>query len=329
MEKDYGISVTRIVATIMIVCCHFFPAVGIMEWLRSVFDVGVPIFLLISGMLYGKKIKIINVKKFYLKNWIKICIPMYIWLFIVVMLHAYYGERYSYITIFTYLFNLQGIGWIFDFITIELIGDIGILWFFTVIMMCYFIYPLLMRKKHFFSKPIVFISFAAFVFIANYVGIHLWYFVVWMIGLYYGDIIKKIHNSNFVMVIYTCITAGTQLLRLFLRIYIDDTILYKYILSSITHLIFAIWIMNVCIWVTERIRIERIHTVIDSLDRVSIYVYIVHYSFLRGVFAMNTFIKEHLMVGSLGYIVIIAGTAYLLKRISDYIIKKLVITLKL
>ena len=56
-EKNYAISLLRFIAMIFIVICHFFQYYNLeLAWW---FNVGVQIFLCISGFLYGNK-KITN-----------------------------------------------------------------------------------------------------------------------------------------------------------------------------------------------------------------------------------------------------------------------------
>lgn len=55
MVKDrynWSIAISRIAATVLILLCHLFSKIGL-GWIGSIFDVGVPIFLIISGFLYG------------------------------------------------------------------------------------------------------------------------------------------------------------------------------------------------------------------------------------------------------------------------------------
>lgn len=75
-NKDYAISLIRLIATGFIVSCHM------MQFRDSVFawwfNVGVQIFLCMSGFLYGTKGRIENGPKFVLKQWGKILLDYYI-----------------------------------------------------------------------------------------------------------------------------------------------------------------------------------------------------------------------------------------------------------
>lgn len=74
ITRDYSISVARLVATICIILCHMQQYYGseLCWW----FNVGVQMFLFISGYLYANK-KIVDSELFFIKNLIKILIPYY------------------------------------------------------------------------------------------------------------------------------------------------------------------------------------------------------------------------------------------------------------
>ena len=55
-NKDYGISMARLLAMLGVIICHFMSSPMInMGALAFLFNVGVQIFLFISGYLYGKR----------------------------------------------------------------------------------------------------------------------------------------------------------------------------------------------------------------------------------------------------------------------------------
>lgn len=66
-EYNWSISVSRITATILILMCHLCAKIGL-GWLGNIFDVGVPMFLIISGFLYGGGIVYQILKAFMLKD---------------------------------------------------------------------------------------------------------------------------------------------------------------------------------------------------------------------------------------------------------------------
>ncbi len=53
-ERNYAISLLRVIGMFSIILCHFFGWIGISS-LSQFFNFGVYLFLFISGFLYGRK----------------------------------------------------------------------------------------------------------------------------------------------------------------------------------------------------------------------------------------------------------------------------------
>lgn len=130
-SKDYRISLLRFCSMIGIILCHIFQYYnnGLAWWL----NVGVQIFLLLSGLLYGGK-KIQNSWNFIKKNVIKIVVDYYILLILGIPLFCYFGNiEFSSIEILKMFLMLDyPSGW-------------GHLWFIRYIVLCYCITPFLSK----------------------------------------------------------------------------------------------------------------------------------------------------------------------------------------
>lgn len=126
-NRDYAISFIRVLAMTLILCYHFFQYYGI----RTHLNVGVYIFLCMSGYLYGRK-KIDNWLQFYFKNFIKILLDMYIVLTIFLIV-AYLDTDYS--------LTLENVLKQFLLIDGKAIGGVCHLWFITYILGCYILIP--------------------------------------------------------------------------------------------------------------------------------------------------------------------------------------------
>ena len=106
--KITKISVVRIVGMFLIFATHLF--LGFYgSSLGYVFNVGVPLFFIISGYLYGKK-EIKEPLNWYFRRFVKICIPMYIF---VLLVWLYCFIRYEAKFPYSYILNLQGLSFIF------------------------------------------------------------------------------------------------------------------------------------------------------------------------------------------------------------------------
>ena len=129
MGHDYAISTIRLVAMAMIVLCHIMQYYDF--FLAWWFNVGVQIFLCMSGFLYGQ-IKITKVTRFYKKRLTKILIPYY--LVVIPFAIAEFAFAADYITVRKFIEAL--------FLHSTLKGA-GHLWFIPTILVCYLITPLL------------------------------------------------------------------------------------------------------------------------------------------------------------------------------------------
>ena len=145
MKRDYSVSLTRVVATLCIIICHLGSHFGSVV-VGQLFNVGVPIFFLISGYLYGEK-KIEKTGDFLFKRYIRLEIPALIWLSIIcvsaLLRKAELPALHEAVFI---LLNLEGLNFVFSKIQDLFIGP----WFFTNIMMCYVFFVLFLRieEKH-------------------------------------------------------------------------------------------------------------------------------------------------------------------------------------
>lgn len=132
-NKDYSISIIRLISMIMIISCHILQGLNnnFAFWINT----GVQLFFFVSGFLYGKK-KISNIKEFYKKRMEKILFP-YIIVFIISLLLEFVllKRQYSLKKIFGCIIGFGGFT-----------GNISILshtWFVSYILLCYILVPVL------------------------------------------------------------------------------------------------------------------------------------------------------------------------------------------
>lgn len=135
-EQDYGISFIRLFAMFLIITCHILQYYDIVyAW---VLNVGVQIFLIVSGYLYGAK-KIESTMSFIKKQFKKILIPY--WVFLSLVCITYYIFH-------PYYLNIKNI--ILSYLSVDTMLGIEHLWFIEYILVCYAITPLLniVRDKY-------------------------------------------------------------------------------------------------------------------------------------------------------------------------------------
>lgn len=131
-SRDYSISFVRCIATIIIVVCHYLSYYNIKyaNW----FNVGVQIFLFMSGWLYGFKVKEKQIDDwlFVKKNFFKILLPY--WTFLLFVIPLYFIFASDTINIITTYKTFFGVGRIYG---------LEHLWFISYILFCYLLTPLL------------------------------------------------------------------------------------------------------------------------------------------------------------------------------------------
>ena len=106
--ESHAIALLRGYSVIMIVLCHILQ--GLHNHWAWVLNIGVQIFFILSGYLYGKK-EIIEAKSWYVQRAIKILSPFYLYVFFAILtILFWHPEMLSWKKNLFYAFNLQGIG---------------------------------------------------------------------------------------------------------------------------------------------------------------------------------------------------------------------------
>lgn len=131
-QKEYGLSIVRLVSMIMIILCHIMQYEG--NEACYYLNVGVGIFLFISGYLYGNK-EILDVKDFLKKRLIRILPPYYLMLAIIILVNCLKGETISVKGLISSFMALQWYG--------HIVPNCGHLWYISCILFCYMITPIL------------------------------------------------------------------------------------------------------------------------------------------------------------------------------------------
>ena len=130
-KRDLSISFVRMLAMMFIVICHVMQYYDMeLAWW---FNVGVQIFLCISGYLYGRK-RILDILVFYHKNFVKILIDYEIVVFAAVAATVLFTD-----TVIT-VEEIAG-----AVLTVSTIAGGAHLWFIPTILMCYLLTPLYER----------------------------------------------------------------------------------------------------------------------------------------------------------------------------------------
>ncbi len=286
------ISYLRFLAMLSIVFCHFLQALD-NNW-AWVFNVGVQIFFLISGYLYGSK-TISDWKGYFKKRFLKIYIPFIV--FFICVLPFYIGKGLFSIKLsLVYVFNLQGL--------LGVYSGLNHLWFLTAIMLCYFITPALQKLKKY--SDIVFITILVIVTL-NYLifSIHTtkvdWFFL-YSIGYFYPNIKDKIKTVF-------CIAVAGFFVYLLLNVS-WKYILYDGLYSKVFHDALSVIIFFYSIDFSQKMKYDKISQHIKMYDKYSFYVYITHHIFIIGPFSFmfltnNTILNIVIIIGVIIFVTVL------------------------
>ena len=104
-QESIAISYLRVLAMVSIVCCHFMQALG-NHW-AFVFNIGVQVFILMSGFLYGHK-QIDGWLIWFQKRFERVYIPFFLFFIALLPLYAV-TDRIGFKKILIYLADMQGL----------------------------------------------------------------------------------------------------------------------------------------------------------------------------------------------------------------------------
>lgn len=132
--NDWSISALRMLAMCSIVVCHLCQLYGLgIAW---ALNIGVQVFLVISGWLYGMRPDIGDIKNWYTKRLIRICVPYWLVLIPVLVIDHFFAS--GGVTIREVILSVSCI-------RSGLVPNAAHLWYISAMLFCYLLTPLLGR----------------------------------------------------------------------------------------------------------------------------------------------------------------------------------------
>lgn len=270
----------RVIAMYCIVICHLFQAYHIKIW-GDIFNVGVQIFFVLSGYLYGYK-TIDNWKSWHLKRIKKIYIPYLVFLICVVPLFVlFHNEAMNWKALPFYFANLQGFRFIIggSFARIEGLRHV---WFLTAIMCDYLITFGLQKIK---NKSDVAIPILIALIVVAYLVLPLrivfmlsWVYLYAFGYLYVNltDKWKRFYSLLIVLGFVTmlCLVSGTDFNRPYSNHY------------RLIHDLGGLFGIIIGVRILSRWKTIQVPKIIAFFDKYSFHVYIVHFFIMCGPFSM-------------------------------------------
>lgn len=314
--KNNSISLIRAIATCMIVSCHILQGLG--NELAFWMNIGVQIFLCMSGYLYGKK-EIKGVTAWYKRQYFKIMLPMWILATVVILVMNLMKER---IAISSILFTYLGIA---EFRTIPILTHT---WFITYILLCYLITPLLQmidiekteKKWHFCFEIAGIILVMAFLQLGNLIQIMPQYIACYIVGYFFARRETKTGGKREIKeltIFLTVIAALTLPIRLYIQ-YGSGSITWSgwsAVQTQITqwhHSLLGIVLFFGMLFLFEKIHIKE-NRVIRYFDKSSYSIYLVHQIFILNTFSLLE-VTDFLFVNIIVIIAVVCVSAFLLDK---------------
>lgn len=323
---NWSISACRFCGTLMIIICHFGTAIG-NSAIGQAFQVGVQLFLFISGYLYALK-KMENKRQWIKGRFLRISIPCYIFIIYASIVSIILFNDFDLKSFLLGMLNLQGYHHVFvnSGFLMQIPGT-SHLWFVTVIFICY-LFTIVLRcweSKILFSKcnkVCFFMVLLCLSVVFGGFGIRIDYLVIYTLGYFYAGRKEK-QSDYFISVLLLVVGVA---IRLLMKGYCDangDTKLYLYVIIPMSYNLIAFWVFKT-ISLFEKIinmscRNKHIRNTVLHLDGLSFYIYITHYQFIDGPFDLLG------KTGSLVYdVVLVIGLTIISAELLSYISSKIV-----
>lgn len=286
MNKNISISCCRIVAMLFIIICHiikYYEFIPGSSMLGQFFNVGVNVFLLISGIIYGSRNEI-NWKHFFLRRYLKVLLPVQIW---TISVFIFLGCK-NWEMFLMYVLGLNGFFRIQSIIGINYPSvGLGHTWFVTIILLCYLLIPLLQKGKETLSD-IGYRRLVGYIWIFSILlslfRIHIFTLALFVTGYLIGK--EKTLEKEITLETITkiCVLAVfLMVIRVISNIMIDGHVMYSGIIiplcMSVVGMAIVLLIHFFC---THFTWIESIANSKSFLwvERLSYFVYITHYFFV-------------------------------------------------
>lgn len=313
MKRDVSIQIIRIISMLLIILCHLVQEMNnnYLAMSAQFLNVGVYIFLFLSGYLYGNK-KLDNACSWLYNRFVKLMIPIYLFLIPVFLIYIY-QDIFKIKYVFIHLFNLQrifgtGIG-------------LGHLWFMTVLMFCYLITPLLNKyKKNIIKDMPITIIILILSIITCFINKETGQILLYMFAYYIGYIYRNKKEVIFHNFIGTSCILFLIMIRLAGKMIFDQSVLYDAVIVSITQLGLAFLIFLMIKKIVKLLKISN-SPIINHFDNISYYIYICHYIFFVGPVRLIN--NNHLITSIIFTIIIIYIVSLCLQKVSAIAINKI------
>lgn len=310
VSESMALSIIRVMAMMLIIACHVCQCYGYK--MAFVFNVGVQLFFVISGFLYGKLELPQSPFEFYKKRLVKVYLPYILWVLLIVVVYSVFGlYRVTVKQIVFYVFNLQGFA--------TPIEGLNHLWFLTVLMFCYLTTPwvkkIMLKHESWFVVLFVVCCIVEFLLLKKLYSLIAW-IALYYVGLVFGFHYSK-RLSNIILV-----ACSVALIILGMKFNID-------MLTSEESTEYSIWLH----WIMGLFLFSAIYRCLSSVsisnhkigvvshfDKLSYDVYLIHHPLIMGPLSLM-FITKYCCLN----VIIMLVSVYLLALVFHLIHTKIVL----
>jgi len=317
-SQSDSISTIRCIATLMIVSCHILQGYNNPSayWV----NVGVQIFLFMSGFLYGGK-SINNFYTWFKVRLVKILIPSYILITIYLLYYQFVEHNtVSYKEILMYLFSAQGI--------LGVVPGLNHLWFLTAIILCYMFVPILQWLRTKLNKYPLYLWILTV--LTMFVIIQLCFlrlqisFGAWISTFAFGYLLSSRYKFSIpkkALEVLTVLTLIIMPITIYLQYFYFASDIIESIINSLvipwTHCLLGSWIFSILYNVFIHLMPFNKHLmrVIKCVDLYSFEIYLTHHIFIISPLSLLFFTPNYIF-NIFTIIIITACASFILNRIA-------------
>lgn len=252
-----------------IITCHFLQAYN-NNW-AWILNIGVQVFFVLSGYLYGHK-DINNWRKWFFYRFIKLYVPLYIYTTISLTLICLFSNTQVNIT---------------NYIKAGGVDGLNHLWFMKAIGLCYLTTPLLhLLKKYsdYCLMLLIIIGVLEYTIIKRNVFIFSWFWL-YSFGYFFVNSKKKIQQIIQLII-------SISIIYMTYKISWIDILDYNGIKNRSYHDILGLFICLNGIYFFSLLDIKRKPLLLNIIDKNSYYLYLTHHIFLLGPFSFTMLIPN-------------------------------------
>lgn len=289
----------RVMATLFIICCHIVYIFDskLIQLSAQLLNVGVYLFLIISGYLYGKKdiTKNGSYRQWIISRAKRILIPMYIFMIFLFFIYLILDKNIKALNWIIYVFNLQGLE--------MYVHGAEHLWYLTIAMICYFVtiildkykFKLTLKKLSIFFGVYILIQLIISYFIYQQLGRYMiligLYIVSYIIGYYWNS--NTINNR---LLIYSAIGVFVSIcIRIVGMLKLDGSTSYNVLIVGYTHSVLGLGIFFIGIYIVKLLNKDLEFKFVSHIDSISYEIYLVHYMFIGGPISLMTITNNKIL----------------------------------